>query len=185
METKSKTTVVQEGNPRGNAISSEEIKQGILDMTHFFEANAKDIYNEIQKSKPASQEDLKSLKDTIKTTLPLSLEVLLSNHNGGFLLRDNYKSLSVEQILDAIDVNQVNGYWKKNYIPFAGDDENNFLCLEHENGNDTNVVAWCADMGVIEEVADGLGLLIEQVRNDLLKKKIQYVEGAGLIEASG
>jgi len=52
------------------------------------------------------------------------------------------------------------------------------------SGNDVKVVAWCADMGVIEEVADGLGLLIEKVRDDLLKKKLQYVEGAGLIEAS-
>jgi len=52
-------------------------------------------------------------------------------------------------------------------------------------GNEVKVVAWCADMGVIEEVSDGLGLLIEKVRDDLLKKKIQYVEGAGLIEASG
>ncbi len=39
-------------------------------------------------------------------------------------------------------------------------------------------------MGVIEDVSDGLGLLIEKVRDDILKKKTQYVEGAGLIEAS-
>jgi len=104
-------------------------------LTHFFEANAKDVYEQIKNSKPASADDLKSLKEVVKSNLPLALEVLLNHHNGGFLLRDNYKSLSVEQILDAIDVNQVNGYWKKNYIPFAGDDENNFLCLEHENGN--------------------------------------------------
>jgi len=53
-----------------------------------------------------------------------------------------------------------------------------------KSGNDVKVVAWCADMGVIEEVADGLGLLIEKVRDDILKQKLQYVEGAGLIEAS-
>jgi len=103
-------------------------------MTHYFETNAKDIYSDLQNSKPASEQDLNNLKDTIKTSLPLSLEVLLSTNNGGLLLRDNYKSLSVEKILDAIDLNQVNGYWKKNYIPFAADEENNYLCLEHENG---------------------------------------------------
>lgn len=103
-------------------------------MTHYFETNAKDIYSELKNTKPATEHELNSLKDTIKTSLPISLEVLLSTYNGGLLLIDNYRSLSVDKILDAIDVNQINGYWKKNYIPFAADEENNFLCLEHENG---------------------------------------------------
>jgi len=115
-------------------ISKEEIKQGILDMTHYFENNAKDIYSELKHSKPATEQELKNLKDIIKTSVPLSLEVLLLTNNGGLLLRDNYKSISIDKILDAIDVNQINGYWKRNYIPFAADEENNFLCLEHENG---------------------------------------------------
>ena len=57
----------------------------------------------------------------------------------------------------------------------------NEFCL----GSEVKVVSWCTDIGVIEEVADGLGLLIERTRDGLLKNKIQYVEGAGLIEASG
>ncbi len=103
-------------------------------MTHYFKENAKEVYEKLQGVKPATESDLKKLTEFIKGPLPLSLQVLLSTYNGSFLLKDNYQSLSVDQIFDAFEVNQVNGYWKKNYIPFASDDENNFLCLEYDNG---------------------------------------------------
>ena len=44
------------------------------------------------------------------------------------------------------------------------------------------MISWCTDIGVIEDVADSLGLLLEKARDGLLKKKVQYVEGAGLVE---
>lgn len=153
-------------------------------MAGWFASNAKDVAEGLKSKKGASSSDIESLEKTVKTKLPASLAVLLSVYDGGLLLKDNYKSLSVSAILDAIDVGQVNGYWKTNYIPFAADDENNYLCIEHTSGKDTKIVAWCTDMGVIEEVADGLGLLIERVRDGLLKKKVQYIEGAGLVEDS-
>ena len=39
-------------------------------------------------------------------------------------------------------------------------------------------------MVVIEDIANNLGILLEKIRNDLLKKKLQYIEGAGLIEGA-
>ena len=117
-----------------DAVSSEDIKQGILDMANFFNANAPDVADGLKNAKPASADELKKLKDVVKGPLPVSVEVLLSVYNGGFLLKDTYKSLSITQILEAIDLNQVNGYWKKNYIPLAQDEENNYLCVENENG---------------------------------------------------
>lgn len=184
MENKTGFTVYEVSNRRGNEVSEDEIKQAITDMAGWFSTNAKDVAAELKSKKGASSDDIAKLEKTVKTKLPRSLAVLLSVYDGGLLLKDNYKSLSVSAILDAIDVGQVNGYWKANYIPFAGDDDNNFLCMEHTSGAETKIVAWCTDMGVIEEVADGLGLLIERVRDGLLKKKVQYIEGAGLVEDS-
>ena len=183
MDSKNKTgfVVVQDGNPRGKEVTHEDVKQGILDMYNWFTTNASDIANALKSTKGATPDEIKKLSETIKSAVPQTLEWLLSTYNGNFLLRDNYKTLSVDKILEAIDNCQVYGYWKKSYIPFAADDEQNYLCLEHDNGKEIKIVSWCADMGVIEDVEDSLGLLIERVRDGLLKKKIQYIEGAGLV----
>lgn len=119
-----------------DVVSKEEVKQGIVDMASYFETRAKGFAATLKSIKPATADELGKLKDTIKVTVPMGLEVLLTSYNGGFLLKDNYKTLSVEQILEALELNQINMYWKKNYIPFAVDEDNNYLCLEHENGRE-------------------------------------------------
>jgi hypothetical protein len=184
MDSKNKITVFQDGNPRGKDISQEEIKQGITDMAGWFSTHAKDIFGTLKSTKPASADELKALADALKSTLPESIKVLYSVYNGNFLLSDNFKSLPIQRIIDDLEVCSVYGGWKKNYIPFALDEDNNYLCLEHNNGVEVKIVSWCQDIGVIEEVADSLGLLIEKIRNGLLKKQIQYIEGAGLVEGS-
>lgn len=129
VDAKSKFTVVQDGNPRGNDVSEEEIKQCIKDLVNWFDINAKDISDGLKNSKPATDDEIKKIADIAKTTVPTSLILLLKAYNGNFLLSDNFKSLTVEEIVDSIDVNSVNGYWKKDYIPFALDEEKNFLVI--------------------------------------------------------
>lgn len=179
---KSKFVVVQEGNRRATAITAEEIKQCLGDIEAWFSKNGQEVYSDMKNAKPATSDEIKKLADTIKDKVSSTLESLLVNSHPYMLLRDLFKTMTVAQILDAIEVNQVNGYWKKNYIPFANDDDNNYLCLENSNGVDSKVVSWCTDMGVIEEISDSLGMLLEKLRDDLLRKKLQYVDGAGLIE---
>jgi hypothetical protein len=185
MDTKKTTlTVVQEGNRRGNKVSADEIKQAVNDLTSWFQTHAKDIGSELSKRKPVSESNLKNLKTAFPKSLPSSVETVLSVLDGGLLVKDNYRLLSAEGIMEADDLLRISMYWNKGYIPIGQDDDNNYLCLEQENGEEKKIVAWCNDMGVIEEVADGLGLLLEKVRDSLLKKKLQYIEGAGLVENS-
>lgn len=89
----------------------------------------------LKNSKPATQEEINKLASTVlKTKIPISVEALLLRHNGNFPIKDNYKLLSLQGIEDSLEVNKVNGHWNKNYIPFAVDDENNYLCIQAENG---------------------------------------------------
>jgi cell wall assembly regulator SMI1 len=93
---KTNFTVVQEGNRRGDNVSKEEIIQAVNDLSSWFSTNAKDIAQELSKHKPVSESNLKNLKANFSGTIPNSLEVVLSVHDGGILLKDNYKSLSAE-----------------------------------------------------------------------------------------
>ena len=116
-------------------ISIEEVKQSLIDIEAWLAKNAKDVYEAMNKKKPATIDDVKKLSAAINDKITSNLEALLRYSRPNLLLRDMYKTLSVDGILDALEVNQVNGYWKKNYIPFAVDEEDNYLVLENLNGN--------------------------------------------------
>lgn len=116
---KTNFTVVQEGNRRGNNVSSDEIKQAVNDLSTWFSTNAKDLAKELATHKPVSESNFKKLKDGISLKIPTSLETVLSVHDGGLLLKDNYKLLSAEGILEADDLLKVSMYWNKGYIPIA------------------------------------------------------------------
>ena len=107
----------------------------MIDIEAWLAKNAKDIYEAMNKKKPATVDDMKKLSAAINDKITSNLEALLRYSRPNLLLRDMYKTLSVDGILDALEVNQVNGYWKKNYIPFAVDEEDNYLVLENLNGN--------------------------------------------------
>ena len=44
------------------------------------------------------------------------------------------------------------------------------------------MLSWNDDIGVVEEINDGLGLYIEDLRNKLLKRELEYIDQLGLVE---
>eukprot|EP01017_Pseudomicrothorax_dubius_P027704 TRINITY_DN3229_c0_g4_i2.p1 TRINITY_DN3229_c0_g4~~TRINITY_DN3229_c0_g4_i2.p1 ORF type:complete len:185 (+),score=40.95 TRINITY_DN3229_c0_g4_i2:147-701(+) len=175
--------VVQEGNPRGNNITPEEIEQVLKDIEYWFEQNAREVFDEVQTSKPAAEAEIKELTATLKISkLPPGLDLLIRRRNGGFQLTETYKTLSIKAILEAIETNSVQGYWNNGYIPIAVDIENNYLIIATEKEVEQKVISWNQDIGVLEEVSDNFGLYLEKLRNGLFGKKLEYVESLGIIE---
>ena len=117
-------------------VSKDELQQSITDISTWFKANAADVAKTLDATKPASKDEIERLRTKVlKTTVPISLQTLLETYNGNFLLKDNYRSMSVSEIEDSVEVNQVNGHWNKDYIPFAVDDEKNYLCIHADTGS--------------------------------------------------
>lgn len=110
------------------------MKQSITDIENWLSQNVPSVAETLKKSKPATQDDINRLETLLKNKFPESLQALYLKYNGKFPLKDNYRSLSTKEIEENLEVNQVNGYWNKSYIPFAINDDNEFLCLQADQG---------------------------------------------------
>ncbi|KAL4490421.1 hypothetical protein ABPG72_002631 [Tetrahymena utriculariae] len=178
-----KTQVVVTSNPRGNNISQAEVEQCIKDLNDWFKTNATSVAKDLQSVKPATDKQIEDLQDNVKLTIPKDLIALLKVADGKFQLHDSYKTLSVQQIIEQNEVNAVSAFWKKNYLTVAQDIDSNYLIIQcNSDGTSGNVVTWNNDDGVSEELNHSFGLYLENIRNGLLKKELEYIDEVGLVE---
>lgn len=159
-----KKFVVDSGSARGSNVSSEELLQALRDMDNWLRSNVPS-YNPNNGREPAAG-------------LPLYLSLLISNHDGGIQLHETFKTLSSEAIQQNQNLNSSNGNWPAHAIPFAASNDGDLLLLL-----ETGEVAQWNDEGIVENLAQNLGLFIEGIRNKMLTRKFQYLgEDCGLIE---
>lgn len=156
--------VVDPGNSRGNKISCEEIDQAVKDIANWVACNI-------------PQHVTRAGRET--AAFPYAVNKLFSVADGGLQLQETFKTLSVEELGAASEVGRVSIHWKHNYIPFARNNEGEFLVVEGEG----QVLHWDLDTGVVEQLSEHLGLFLEELRNGLLSRKFSYLgEDCGLVE---
>jgi hypothetical protein len=166
MEGSEKFTVVQ-GNPRGEHIAPEETLQALRDILSWEQAHIPGFI---------SPQNACIIPPELS-----SLSPLLSLCNGGMQLQETFKTVSIPEILEFIDICSVSIYWKASYVPFASNAEGEFLMLDENTGD---VVQWNLDIGVVDQLSRSLASFIENLRNNLLSRKLEYLgSDCGLIEA--
>ena len=173
-----KFVVEKGGNPRGKAVTKEDIKQALRDITEWFKAHAKTYYAKLATIKGAPEEEIKKLQTTFGATL--SVQTLLSMHNGGLQLLDTYITLPINEITATLAGMKGNAKWKPTLIPIAKNVDNELLCVDSTAGKESGVVVW-GEEGVSEVLAENMGAYLEMIRDSLLLKKLEYDEGLGLI----
>lgn len=160
--------VVESGPvPRGNSISEDEISQAIRDILSWLSSNIPSF----SPNGPASASPMSSF----------TLNKLLCIHNGNIQLHDTFKTLSLDEISSYNEECKVSIYWDNSYIPIAKNIDGEYLVLDLANNE--KVLQWSLDEGVVEQVAESLGLYLENLRNDMLSGKLIYMDDdMGLVE---
>ena len=82
----------------------------------------------------ASDKQLKTLGSNFDIPCPSILLSLLKIKNGGIPLHEDFFLLSVEDIIEDLEVNAVDSHWNNSYIPFAKNEKNDFLIIQMEKG---------------------------------------------------
>ena len=175
-----KFVVEKGGNPRGKGISKEDIKQALRDIVEWYKAHAKGYYAKLAAIKGASEDDIKKLQTGISIALPISIQGLLSTHNGGFQLLDTYVTLTAAEIATIVDAKKKLPKWKPSLVPIAKNIDNDLLCIDAVEGKEGGVATWSED-GTTEVLAESMGSYLESIRDSLLLKKLEYDEVLGLI----
>lgn len=159
-----KKFVVDTGSARGSNVSSEELLQALRDMDNWLRSNVPGYSPNNGGNSPPD--------------FPAHLSLLISIHDGGLQLHETFKTLSAAAVQQTKNSNLNKASWPSNAIPFAASSDGDLL-LVLENGE----VAQWNDEGIIENLAQNIGLFVEGIRNKMLMRKFQYLgEDCGLIE---
>lgn len=170
-------TVAEEGNRRAGDMSTAEVVQCTLDIKSWFaRTSCKKSMNE-----GATSVDFQRLEKTIDTELPSSLKAVLSEINGGIYFMDK-KQLNTNQIAECVSRVESSRQWKGGLIPFAGDDDV-LLVIDTKRGH--GVYEWEASDGLGDQVAPSLEKYLEDYRNDILGRRLEFLEDVGVIEKMG
>lgn len=109
-------------------ITLEDVKQWIVDINSYLTKNLK-----LKGINGAAEDDLQLLRSKLKY-VPEALEELLRNHNGQIQLLESYKTLSVKEIIDAVEEYKIYGFWNNDYIPIAKDMDGALLIIQADKG---------------------------------------------------
>ena len=104
------------------------MKQWIIDINSYLTKTLK-----FKAESGASESDLQALRSKAKY-VPESLEELLRNHNGQIQLLESYKTLSVKEIIEALEEYKIYGFWNNDYIPIAKDCDGALLIMQVDKG---------------------------------------------------
>ncbi len=168
------------GNPRGKGVTKDDIKQALRDINEWFKAHAKTYYATLSARKGAGEDEIKKIQTALGTTpLPLTVQALLSTHNGGFQMLDTYLTLSASDTVAALSTLKTKAKWKPTLVPIARNVDQEYLCVDATGGKDSGVVEWTAEG--MEVVSESLGTYLETIRDSLLLKKLEYDDGLGLV----
>lgn len=157
--------VVESGSARGENITMEEVQQALRDISNWLQSNIPSI----------------SLPDGAIASphMNLYLSAMLLQHNGGIQLQETFKTLSMQAIEESQKEVCGSANWNAGLTVFAKNNEGDFLVLSEVG----EVVQWNGDEGVVDRLAKNLGLYLENLRNNMLSRKYQYLgEDCGLIE---
>jgi len=156
------------GNPRGDNITESEVEQAIRDILNWVSSNVPNF-------SPSE-----GTSDSLVANAPFALKKLFEIHDGGVPLQDTFRTIPVQQIKQAVEAGEVSINWKVSYLPFARNNEGEFLVADLSTGE---VLEWSIDYGVGEQLAQSMGLYLENIRNNMLSHKYQYIdEDVGIIE---
>jgi hypothetical protein len=160
-----KKFVVDSGSARGSNITIEEVQQALRDIDNWLRSTIPSYSPPPPLPSPPND-------------LPAFLRACLSQSNGGIQLHETFKTLSIEQIQQALSQNSSSPSYPASSIPFSSNPDGDFL-LTLSSGE---VVQWNSE-GIVETLSNNLGLFLESLRNKMLTRKFQYLgEECGLIE---
>jgi hypothetical protein len=161
-----KKIAVAHSNSRGDKITREEVVQALRDIVNWVRENVPGY---------TSNSGISELPDGFHPILGL----ILNFQNGGIQLHETFITLSLGQTLESIELCKVSIYWKSTYTPFARNNDGEFLMVETEG----QVVQWNLDIGVVEQISKNLETYLENLRNNMLMRKYQYLDpDCGLID---
>eukprot|EP00613_Pedinella_sp_CCMP2098_P005649 CAMPEP_0171593768 /NCGR_PEP_ID=MMETSP0990-20121206/309_1 /TAXON_ID=483369 /ORGANISM="non described non described, Strain CCMP2098" /LENGTH=173 /DNA_ID=CAMNT_0012154367 /DNA_START=105 /DNA_END=626 /DNA_ORIENTATION=+ len=158
--------VAQEGNRRKGGMTKSEVSQAVLDVCTWFERNSPD------KLVPTDPAKLEGLEKVLGFEIPMGLSLLLEKGGGGvwFYERQGFGSDKIASQAAKLG---------ENIIPFASDVDGNLYVIDC--GRRGAVFEWDSD-GRGTEVASSFEDFLEQLRNDLLSNKFEFVEDCGVVE---
>eukprot|EP00829_Urostomides_striatus_P011853 TRINITY_DN299_c0_g3_i2.p2 TRINITY_DN299_c0_g3~~TRINITY_DN299_c0_g3_i2.p2 ORF type:complete len:196 (-),score=85.34 TRINITY_DN299_c0_g3_i2:18-605(-) len=163
-----KFVVEKGGNPRGKAISKDDIKQALRDIAEWFKGHAKNYFKTLSGTKGANEEEIKKLEAEIGMKLPISLQALLSVYNGNLQILDTYLTIPINEISALTLALKKDPKWKASLIPFAKNTEEDYLCMEASGGSDGGIFTWSKEEGLSEQTAVSIGAYLESIRDMLL-----------------
>ena len=178
-ESPSKFTVEKGGNPRGKTATKEDINQALRDISEWFKINGKSYYEKLATIKPASADGIKKIQSAFPSPIPVAVQTLLEIHNGGFQLLDTFVTIPTTDIEETLKGMKGKKGWKDGYLPIAKDIEKQCLCVLIEGGKETKLEIWSEDG--VEVLKQTVSEYIEEIRDKLLMKKLEYDETLGLI----
>lgn len=169
-------TVAEEGNRRAGDMSTAEVVQCTLDIKSWFARTAcKKLMVD-----GATSVDFQRLEKTIDQEIPSSLKAVLSEINGGIYFMDK-RQLNTSQIAECVSRVENSRQWKAGLVPFAGD-EDVLLVIDTRNHA---VYEWDSGEGLGAEVAPSLEKYLEDYRNNMLSRKVEFLEDVGVVEKMG
>lgn len=144
-------------------------------MASWFQANAASYFEENLKDK-AGFENAEAVIAEFGVT-GSHLAIALKKFDGGLQFLDSFVGLSVAEIQK---LGQEHGLKEKKIVPFAKDIDGNLQCVRVSDGVES-VVAWdCDEKEVTEDLKLSFGQYLEDIRDKLLLKKLEYEDGMGL-----
>ena len=172
-------TVAEDGNRRVGGPELAEIRQCVLDAKSWFSRSG------WESVEGCTSADLQRLEKTIDFEIPPALAALLSEVNGGLWIMDK-QSFGSRRIAEVYAEKESSKKWKRDYVPFAGNDDLSALLLVDSSVAGAAVYEWDSEEDCLgDSVASSFGTFIETYRNDLLSGQFEYLDGCGVIEKIG
>jgi len=172
-------TVAEEGNRRSGGPDLSEIRQCVVDIKSWFSRSG------CESIEGCTSADLQRLEKTIDLEIPRALNALLSEANGGLWIMDK-QSFDALRIAEVYAERESSKTWKRDYVPFAGNDDLSALLIVDASTAEAAVYEWDSDEDCLgDSVASSFGTFIETYRNDLLSGQFEYLDGCGVIEKVG
>jgi hypothetical protein len=104
----------------------------------------------------------------------------LYKDSDGCLYFYNFKQLTMEEALEAVDEMRINANWCNNYMPIGVHvnerDVSEYLIVDKQG----TVIAWEVDEGVLEKIADSLQVFLSKFVEEAITKKSLTYQGKGI-----
>jgi len=173
----SKGSIPAMHNARQGDMTDEEVFQCILDLETWFKSNCEEIGNLYAQTSPATEDAIKELEKSLEgARIDPVLKSLLMVHDGNMPLYTS-TTLPLSKIMEARSEILGSGKGGKDIVPLAVDGEGDYLVC-HDKG----VSSWSSSEGLGMIEAPSLASYIEKYRDEMLRGKLEYIEGCGIVD---